>query len=281
MVEDAPINLEVGTGMLEALGCRVESACNGVEALEAVARKNYDLVLMDCQMPVMDGYQATRKLRELEQRQGRGAATGGAAPKRLTIIALTAHAMPNDRQLCLDAGMDDYLAKPFSKAGLGAVLFRWLPLVAPDDASLGGEPPLAIGATGNGDARASAAQPGSGPWIIDTERLDELRSLQRPGNPDLLEKIIRQYLAEGVALIEQIRAGFAAGDAARVQDACHRFKSSSAFVGATRLAKLCEELDQICRGGGLPGDCGYLAGIEEGYREAASSLRPFLTESAV
>ena len=129
LVEDAPVNLVVGTEMLEALGCRVDSAGNGLEALDAVAGTQYDLVLMDCQMPEMDGYQATRRLREREAESC--AAPGEADPGHLTIIALTAHAMPNDRQLCLDAGMDDYLAKPFTRDALGAVLFRWLPTVLP------------------------------------------------------------------------------------------------------------------------------------------------------
>ena len=171
--------------------------------------------------------------------------------------------MPNDRQLCLDAGMDDYLAKPFTKAGLGAVLFRWLPTCSPEIAAV--TAPLTT---------PNAA----GPWSIDTQRIDELRSLQGPARPGLLEKIIGQYLADGAALIEAMRGGFASGDADAVHGACHRFKSTSAFVGATLLAQCCEELDQICREGGLPDDGAYLCRIEEGYQEASSSLPLFLLE---
>jgi HPt (histidine-containing phosphotransfer) domain-containing protein len=111
-------------------------------------------------------------------------------------------------------------------------------------------------------------------------RIDELRALQRPGKPDLLKKVITQYLADGVTLVATIRGGLTAGDAAAVQGACHRFKSSSAFVGATWLAQLCEELDRDCRDGRLPLDTDSLPGIEEGFREARSGLEQLLLEAA-
>ena len=275
LVEDAPVNLEVGTGMLQALGCRVDAAGNGVEALDALAAKAYDLVLMDCQMPLMDGYETTRRLRELERR--RALAGGGDAPARQVVIALTALAMPSDRQLCLDAGMDDYLAKPFSTAGLGAVLARWLSGHAPGCDTQAGAPgglrePAALPAT-----RPPAGPPGRS---IDTLYIDEIRALQRSGEPDLLEKIIRQYFADATRLIGDMRGGFAAGDAAAVRGACHRFKSSSAFLGAAWLATLCAELDEICCAGRLPDDTGHLAAIEEGYREARGMLEKYLNGAA-
>ena len=271
MVEDAPVNLEVGTGMLEALGCRVDSACNGLQALDAIASKSYDLVLMDCQMPLMDGYQATRRVRELERQQ---AACAGSPPKRLTVIALTAHAMPNDRQVCLEAGMDDYLAKPFTKAGMGALLSRWLPAAAPEGLSPEASGRAAAPPAEQCGTPAPAPAPPAKPAArgLDTERIDEIRALQRPGKADLLARVIDQYLSDGVSLIAAMRCGFDSGDPAAVQGACHRFKSSSAFLGADWVADLCGELEGICRAGRLPEDAGYLANIEEGYREARRSL---------
>ena len=128
LVEDVQINIELAMFMLTSFGCRVDIACNGQEALDAIGKKNYDLVFMDCQMPVMDGYEATRRIRELEAQNGDGSANCGEPRKRLAIIALTAHAMTGDRQVCLDAGMDDYLSKPISMEGIGEVLARWLPI---------------------------------------------------------------------------------------------------------------------------------------------------------
>ena len=116
LVEDNKVNQMVASKMLAAMGLTVDLAENGEKALAALAEKRYDLVLMDCQMPVLDGYEATRAFRSQEP-QGE---------KRLPIIAMTAHAMEGDRQKCLEAGMDDYLAKPVKKELLRKVLGQWL-----------------------------------------------------------------------------------------------------------------------------------------------------------
>lgn len=124
LVEDSPVNREVALAMLEPLGCRVDVAGNGDEALDAIARTRYDLVLMDCMMPVMDGFEATRRIRAGELiRPGR----------RLPVVALTANALSQDRARCLDAGMDDYLSKPFAGAALRAMVEKWvLPAAQPE-----------------------------------------------------------------------------------------------------------------------------------------------------
>jgi CheY-like chemotaxis protein len=120
LVEDNSVNQEVASAMLGQFGCSVEIAGNGHEALEATGRARYDLVLMDCQMPIMDGFEATRRIRARET-----ASTTG--PPRLPIVALTAHVLENDRQSCFAAGMDDYLSKPFTRLQLARMLTRWLP----------------------------------------------------------------------------------------------------------------------------------------------------------
>ncbi|MES2259705.1 MAG: response regulator [Pseudomonadota bacterium] len=123
LAEDNPVNVEVASAMLEGLGLEVQRAANGAEALDAVRAEEFDLVLMDCQMPVMDGMAATAEIRRLEQQQGRRHV--------LPIMAITANALQGDREACLAAGMDDYLSKPFTQQALGQALARWIKLPPP------------------------------------------------------------------------------------------------------------------------------------------------------
>ena len=117
VVEDNPVNQEVALGMLEKLGFTAISADNGQEGLDRLEQGDISLVLMDCQMPVLDGYSATRQLRERESNSG---------AEHTPVIALTANAMQGDTEKCLNAGMDDYLAKPFEPARLEEILLDWL-----------------------------------------------------------------------------------------------------------------------------------------------------------
>ena len=127
LAEDNPINQQVCSAMLERLGCRrLDVVSNGIEALQALSRKHYGLVLMDCQMPEMDGYEAARLIRKKESRS--------ASVSRTFIVALTAHAMKGAREQCLAAGMDGYLPKPFTLDQLKATLDSWLPSRQPEGA---------------------------------------------------------------------------------------------------------------------------------------------------
>lgn len=126
LAEDNPVNQEVTRAMLISLGLEPDIVSNGLGALEALSRGKYDLVLMDCQMPEMDGYEATRRIRRLESEQNSQGGTRLRHPAHIPIVALTAHAMEGDREQCLEAGMDDYLSKPFTRNQLMDVLQRWL-----------------------------------------------------------------------------------------------------------------------------------------------------------
>ncbi|WP_447968044.1 response regulator [Nitrospira sp. M1] len=134
VADDHTVNQQLAVLMLEKLGHRVDVVANGLEAVEALSRKAYDVVLMDCQMPEMDGYDATQKIRESEatidtpEIEGDAARSDGSAQKHTTIIAMTANAMQGDREKCLAAGMDDYISKPINKVALEKVLALWLPI---------------------------------------------------------------------------------------------------------------------------------------------------------
>jgi signal transduction histidine kinase/CheY-like chemotaxis protein len=136
LAEDQPVNQEVARCMVESFGCRVEVASNGQEALDALSKTPYDLVLMDCQMPELDGYAATRIFRERETQKAMNQSGQAQAIRRTPIIAMTAHAMQGDREQCLAAGMDDYISKPFNMDRLFALLKRWLPSKAMTDLSV-------------------------------------------------------------------------------------------------------------------------------------------------
>ncbi|HEU4845076.1 MAG TPA: response regulator [Burkholderiaceae bacterium] len=146
LAEDNPVNVEVASAMLEGLGLEVCRASNGAEALQSVRTEHFDLVLMDCQMPVMDGFAATSEIRRHEQQQGRG--------RSLPIVAITANALQGDRESCLAAGMDDYLSKPFTQLALGQTIGRWLKLPR---AAL--QPPLAGATPARAAATATPATP--------------------------------------------------------------------------------------------------------------------------
>ena len=218
LTEDNPINQEVASSMLENIGCEVEIAENGADAVQALEEREFDLILMDCQMPVMDGYEATRMIRSQ-------------SPQRsIPVIALTANAMAGDRELCLESGMDDYLSKPVDQENLKNTIDKWLQKTS------GG---LSNGETLNSNMEGVLAMN----FDFDENALDAIKALQRPGKPDILGKIVGMYLEKTPSLIEDIETGIAANDAAKVKMAAHTLKSSSAYLGATTLADLCNKLE--------------------------------------
>jgi two-component system sensor histidine kinase/response regulator len=240
LVEDNPVNREVAVGMLESLGCVANAAENGALALEAMNNQAYDAVLMDCQMPVMDGLTATAELRRREQN------SGGA---RLPIIALTANTMEGDRERCLAAGMDDFLSKPFSQQQLAALLKRWLALhVLPE----------------------SERRDGSRLPLIDAAVLRNITALARPA---LLNSMIELYLEHSQPLIHAIEAATANAQAEVLQDALHTFKSSTANLGGVRLATLTKECEILVREGGINKAAPTVQRIRREYQEFCGALR--------
>ena len=238
LAEDNPVNREVAVGMLSMLNCRIDVAETGRQAVMATAATTYDFVLMDCQMPEMDGFTATAVIRQRE--------ADTHAP-RLPIIALTAHAMQGDRQQCLAAGMDDYLSKPFTLAQLGSVLTRWF-----HGRPLSVRPSVDEGTRESLPAAAPVLIPHVNPAAeevrtleFDPAALARIRALQRPGRPDLIATVLSQYLESSRQSVESLRQALRTEEAEGLRAAAHRLKSSSAQLGALAVAAHCQELEQI------------------------------------
>ncbi len=237
LAEDNPVNREVATGMLELLGYQVDIAEDGSQALDMSLAGRYDLILMDCQMPVMDGFTATANIRNRERRTN--------AP-RIPIVALTANAMAGDRERCLEAGMDDYLTKPFSQGQLQNILSRWHSQ-ARVSSSDRGQGPASSMATTVSSAPTVQAEPNEPTGVVDFAAWEPIRMLKRPGHPDPLEKMLARYLEDSRKMVDQLRQAIASNDPAALHAIAHRLKSSSATLGALTVAAHCKELEALGR----------------------------------
>ncbi|MBJ6725106.1 response regulator [Geomonas sp. Red875] len=240
LVEDNEVNQEVGRGMLESFGCRVEVAVNGVQALAMVCQTRYDVVLMDTQMPEMDGLEATRLIREGEDPE----------EPRLPIIALTAYAMKGDREACLKAGADDYLSKPFAREALAQLLCKHL-----------------VGAPAQPPAPAAVAVPDEMP-----QALAMIQSLSGTRGLEILRKVVDLYLTSTPTLLQTMREAESGKDPMMLKVAAHSFKSSSANLGAVKLAGVCDELEALGRSGSTEGALPLLQRAEEEYRTVRNAL---------
>ena len=221
MVEDNEVNRLVLEDMLQRYGCQCTTASNGVEALALLAAGHFDVVLMDVQMPVMDGLEATRKLRAREAAEG--------LPHQL-VIALTANALSGDREMCLAVGMDDYLTKPVTFASLSAAFGRWLPPPAQEAEAA----PLA------GDAEAEPLT------VLDT---GYLRETLGDGAEPVMQVILASYLSEGRRQIEALAALGSDFDKPAAVRMLHNLKSSSAAIGAQPFSALCKVAELSAREG--------------------------------
>ena len=224
MVEDNDINRLILEQILLKLGCGVRHAVNGAEALATLENEQFDLVLMDVQMPVMDGLTATRSLREIERSRG--------LPRQL-VIALTANALAGDREMCLQAGMDDYVAKPVTIASVRLAMLRWLP------AQFQRPVPLA-----EPSAKAGPRVPAAP--AVD---LDELRSTLGADADQIVPVVIGSFLREGKANIEKLAMAGPDVDREHLTRMVHDLKSSSAVLGIRDFSDLCKQAEHAARAG--------------------------------
>ena len=227
LVEDNPVNLAVAEKILESLGFTADHAGNGIVALEKMSRTRYPLVLMDCQMPLLDGYTATRRWREQEAERG---------DARIPIVAMTANAMAGDRQRCLDAGMDDYLSKPVSRGLLEKCLRRWLSPMDADPAAPAAEPAPFVEDTMPPPAASAVSGAIS---ALDTSILDELFEVTGLG----LARIIQVFLEDAPRLIADLETASTIPDLDAMRAAAHSLKSSSANMGAMALSAAAKRIE--------------------------------------
>ena len=268
LAEDNQTNQAVTRGMLEGYGLVVDIVNNGKEAVRAMSETNYDLIFMDCQMPDMDGYEATRIIRkkEEEQRHGNGAGTS------IPIIALTAHAMQGDREICINAGMDDYLTKPFKKAELHCMITKWIKTssVLPDTA---GGSSCADNSDFHSRGRCSSpADHGDFSTVIDRTTLDEISGAKKCGGNALLAKVIGLYVKNTPKYIDALRTAVVTGDSHAVEISAHTGKSSSAAIGAKQMAKLLQELENMGRTNNLDTAAMLLKKVESEYKMVMAAL---------
>ena len=214
VVDDHPVNRMFAQKLLKKMGfSHIDLAENGVQALEKATQKPYAIILMDCQMPEMDGYEATQKIRDIE--------TEG---QHIPIIAVTANAMVGDREKCLNAGMDDYLSKPLKKDALTDMLNKWLNM-APAPAE-----------TIKQDIETEEPSP-TEPTLIDLEHLGMLTD----GNPDEERELFELFIEQAALNIDELKA--AIKDHEEWRKAAHKFKGSAASIGAFPLSSTCKEAE--------------------------------------
>ena len=238
LVEDNSVNLMVAQKLLKVLGASTEAAENGAIALDKMHAKRYDAVLMDCQMPVLDGFAATGRWREHEASSG--------ASSRLPIIAMTANAMAGDRQRCLDSGMDEYLSKPISRAQLLNCLLAFKPASTATADPVTSMPSTDLSA--NALAAASTAHTdGITASILERSVLDEL--LEIAG--DEINAIIDVFLDETPQLVRHLQEAAVMPDLKRLGELAHSLKSSSANVGVLALSEAARRLEHGARSGTL------------------------------
>ncbi|MBS1130124.1 MAG: Response regulator [Proteobacteria bacterium] len=262
VAEDNESNLVVARAQLERMGLEVIAAGDGQQALDILAEETVDLVLMDCQMPVLDGFAATMALREREAASGR----------HLPVIALTANAMKGDRERCKDAGMDEYLAKPYSGEELLTLLARWLPAERRKSAV-----PSPAVANAQPVAGASLPEPVA---PLEQTAFDKIRALSPEGGDALVRQVVVAYLKAAEREWGRFDQGLADGDAALMAGAVHALKSSSFNVGAAVFAERCREVEQLAREVRMRELLARVDGLRSEWRRVDAALKAVLAEVA-
>ena len=241
LVEDNAVNQRIVLRQLQMLGYTADAAANGFQALEALSKIAYDVVLMDCQMPEMDGYEATREIR---RREGES--------RHTTIIAMTDNAIAGNRERCFQSGMDDYINKPARQEDLAAMLAHWTQSTSEETNAAADECALTR--------------------VIDRKVIDRLRNLTKKACPDFLSELIDLFIKDSPARIDKIKEALARDDARELAVAAHTLKGSSGQIGARRMHALCDLIEDRGRAGQAQGTTALVLTLEEEFHRVCLAL---------
>ena len=280
VADDHHVNQQLAAMLLQRLGHSVDVVSNGKEALTALRQVPYDLILMDCQMPEMDGYEATREIRIAERTKLEAENAAKDPPplkpfhSHIPIIAVTANAMAGDRQKCLAAGMDDYLPKPISPEGLNTVLAQWLPksikseehLSMPEETA---HPETTKPSTALPQETDSAAETPSP--VMDETVYAQLKEL---GGQDFLNRMADNFVRDASSCVEAIEQALDAKDTEALANAAHGLKGISGNIGMARLHALAANLEQNSRQGLLPEPKNTMSTMRYELAQAGKALQP-------
>ncbi len=266
VVEDNIVNQKVAGMILHSFGCRVEVAANGREALRSIEALPFDIIFMDCEMPEMDGFEATAEIRLRPD-----------AKRSLPIVAVTARATRGDRERCLQSGMDDYMSKPVKSEDFQAALERW----APRDGTVTDEPgaqthllPPSVKVL-----LASAATAATRP-ALDAEVVARLRDLALATDASLLSQIFESFLSDGEARLGTLRGAIEKGDAVSLHKAAHALKGAGGNIGARGVADIAQELQALGDAGTVEGAEGWLGQLEAEFERVRIEIVAELEASA-
>lgn len=259
LADDNEVSRGVTSRLLRHMGYGADTASTGLEVLEALQRQAYDLVLMDLQMPEMDGLEATRRIREGRERQP--------GPR---VIAMTANATREDEERCLQAGMDDYIAKPVRIEGLQTLLERW------GEALNGGE----VTDLGDLPRDAGAAPEGVLEGVLDPTELNRLRDIQEEGEPDIAVELARMFTRDAAQRLTILDRSVRDSDWQTVLSEAHALKGSSGGIGAYPMASLCERIEECARQGGGGAQI-HLQELRENFKRVESALESITEHSAI
>ncbi len=306
VVDDHVVNQQLAQMMLERLGHRVDVVGNGLEALEALRQIPYDLVLMDCQMPEMDGYEATRLIRRAESemlevkgqeagaKSGRPDKNGSETPdslpfsphsRRIPIVAMTANAMKGDREKCIDAGMDDYISKPIKPQDLEDILAKWLSVkehpelttdqetITPgfqEDVHATSEPVSPSEASSTVFDQGTSSEPVLSPQMVADWRM--------AGGSDFVAKLVNQFVSDAVACVDDIGVALDFQNANDVREAAHGLKGMAANMGLPELATMAHQLESLGREQNLCNGTDLFASVQQEFSRIQAGLQLMLEQ---
>jgi CheY-like chemotaxis protein len=270
LAEDNLVNQKVATRLLEKLNLQITIAQNGQEAIDKAQSGAYDLIFMDCQMPEVDGYEATEAIRKMD---------GG--KNRIPIVAMTANAMQGDREKCIGAGMDDYLTKPIKAAELGRMVDEWAPkgrairrdngLIAADAGQPAAPKPVpgsgASNGTGNNGANGTHKN-----GRFDLDRLRMLKELLGGQDSELCQELLDPFVLDSETIFQNLRSAIAGQDSEKVEAGAHRLKGSCGNLGAMKLMESCGTLMKMGRAKSLQGAETVFTQMEGEFAELKAHL---------